>query len=176
MKPNIWTIPQLGVKDRCWNILNSKLKYSKYSKFHILISVCAQSCPILYHPMDYRACQAPLSMGLSRQAYWSGLLFPSPRESSQLRDGTHISCLLHWHADSLPLHHLESPIFFLRESIIIFRNFKVRKKVFCIFLCIYHFQSSALTRGEGNGTPTPVLLPGKSHGRRRLGGCSPWGR
>ena len=24
--------------------------------------------------------------------------------------------------------------------------------------------------------PTPVLLPGKSHGRRSLIGCSPWGR
>ena len=24
------------------------------------------------------ACQAPLSMGFSRQEYWSGLLFPSP--------------------------------------------------------------------------------------------------
>ena len=24
--------------------------------------------------------------------------------------------------------------------------------------------------------PTPVLLPGKSHGRRSLAGCSPWGR
>ena len=24
--------------------------------------------------------------------------------------------------------------------------------------------------------PTPVLLPGKSHGRRSLMGCSPWGR
>ena len=24
--------------------------------------------------------------------------------------------------------------------------------------------------------PTPVLLPGKSHGWRSLGGCSPWGR
>ena len=24
--------------------------------------------------------------------------------------------------------------------------------------------------------PTPVLLPGKSHGRRCLVGCSPWGR
>ena len=24
--------------------------------------------------------------------------------------------------------------------------------------------------------PTPVLLPGKSHGRRGLVGCSPWGR
>ena len=25
------------------------------------------------------------------------------------------------------------------------------------------------------GHPTPVLLPGKSHGRRGLVGCSPWG-
>ena len=24
--------------------------------------------------------------------------------------------------------------------------------------------------------PTPVLLPGKSHGQRSLAGCSPWGR
>ena len=29
--------------------------------------------------------------------------------------------------------------------------------------------------GEGNG-PTPVLLPGKSHGPRSLVGYSPWGR
>ena len=29
---------------------------------------------------------------------------------------------------------------------------------------------------EGNGTPTPVLLPGKPHGWRNLVGCSPWGR
>ena len=26
------------------------------------------------------------------------------------------------------------------------------------------------------GHPTPVLLPGKSHGWRSLVGCSPWGR
>ena len=24
--------------------------------------------------------------------------------------------------------------------------------------------------------PTPVILPGKSHGQRSLVGCSPWGR
>ena len=24
--------------------------------------------------------------------------------------------------------------------------------------------------------PTPVLLPGKSHGQKSLVGCSPWGR
>ena len=30
--------------------------------------------------------------------------------------------------------------------------------------------------GEGNGNPTPELLPGKYHGRRSLVGCSLWGR
>ena len=35
----------------------------------------AQSCPALWDPMD---CQASLSMGFSRQEYWSGLPFPSP--------------------------------------------------------------------------------------------------
>ena len=29
---------------------------------------------------------------------------------------------------------------------------------------------------EGNGNPTPVFLPGESHGQRSLGGYSPWGR
>ena len=29
---------------------------------------------------------------------------------------------------------------------------------------------------RGQWQPTPVLLPGKSHGRRSLVGCSPWGR
>ena len=30
--------------------------------------------------------------------------------------------------------------------------------------------------GTDTMAPTPVLLPGKSHGRRSLVGCSPWGR
>ena len=34
-----------------------------------------QSCPILCDPI---ALQAPLSMGFSRQEYWSVLPFPSP--------------------------------------------------------------------------------------------------
>ena len=32
-----------------------------------------------FDPMDYIAHQVPLSMGVSRQEYWSGLPFPSPR-------------------------------------------------------------------------------------------------
>ena len=38
------------------------------------------------------------------------------------------------------------------------------------------FQCLCYIFGEGNGTPTPVLLPGESHGWRSLVGCSPWGR
>ena len=30
--------------------------------------------------------------------------------------------------------------------------------------------------GEGKWQPTPVFLPGKSHGQRSLEGYSPWGR
>ena len=37
----------------------------------------AKSCPTLAPPRTI-ACQAPLSMGFSRQEYWSGLPFPSP--------------------------------------------------------------------------------------------------
>ena len=34
---------------------------------------------------------------------------------------------------------------------------------------------SSATRRRRQWHPTPVLLPGKSHGRRSLVGCSPWG-
>ena len=40
----------------------------------MIASIRAQSCPNLCDPMNV-ACQAPLSMGFSRQEYWSGLPF-----------------------------------------------------------------------------------------------------
>ena len=42
--------------------------------------------------------------------------------------------------------------------------------VIFFFLCTSHGS------GRRQWHPTPVLLPGKSHGRRSLVGCSPWGR
>ena len=39
-----------------------------------------QSCLTLYDPMDCIALQAPLSMGFSRQEYWSELLCPPLEE------------------------------------------------------------------------------------------------
>ena len=42
-------------------------------------SVVTQSCLTLYDPMNCSH-QAPLSMGFSRQKYWSGLPFLTPGE------------------------------------------------------------------------------------------------
>ena len=50
--------------------------------------------------------QAPLSMGFSRQEYWSGLPFPSPDD---LPDPGIEPMSLAWQADSLPLSRLGSP-------------------------------------------------------------------
>ena len=50
---------------------------------HLCVCVCSvtQSCPTLCDPMDCGH-QAPLSMGFSRQEYWSWLPFPSPGDLS----------------------------------------------------------------------------------------------
>ena len=40
--------------------------------------VVIQLRPTLCNPLDYNILQAPLSIGFSRQQYWSGLPFPSP--------------------------------------------------------------------------------------------------
>ena len=57
------------------------------------------------------ACQAPLSMGFSRQEYWSGLPCPStgvfPTQGLKL----HLLHLLPWQAGSLPLVPLGKPAF-----------------------------------------------------------------
>ena len=51
--------------------------------------------------------QAPPTTGFSRQEYWSGLSFPSPRNLPT--PGTELGSLT-WQADSLPLGHHGSPL------------------------------------------------------------------
>ena len=46
--------------------------------------LASKSCPTLVTPWIV-ARQAPLPMGFSRQEYWSGLLFPSPRHLRALQ-------------------------------------------------------------------------------------------
>ena len=46
--------------------------------------------------------QTPLSMGFSRQKYWSGLPFPTLGDLPNPGLNPHLLCLLHWQAGSLP--------------------------------------------------------------------------
>ena len=61
-----------------------------------------QSCPTLCDSMDI-AHQAPLSMGFSRQEYWSRLQCPSPGDLPVLGIDSRLLHLLLWQASSLPL-------------------------------------------------------------------------
>ena len=72
-----------------------------------------QSCPTL-QPHARVACQAPLSMGFSKQDYWSGLPCPSPGDLSDPGIESVSPCLFNapaLKADSLLLSHQKSPIF-----------------------------------------------------------------
>ena len=50
-------------------------------------SEVAQSCPTFHNPMDCVAYQAPLSMGFSRQEYWSGCHCLLCQEIEMLKEG-----------------------------------------------------------------------------------------
>ena len=65
-----------------------------------------QSCPTLCNSMNYIPCQAPLSMGFSRQEYWSELPLPSPGDlpDPEIEPGSLAS-----QADSLPSELLGKP-------------------------------------------------------------------
>ena len=58
-------------------LLKPSLKDFEYNFANMWPVFVAQSCPTLYNRW-FAACQAPLSMWLPRQGYWSGLPFTSP--------------------------------------------------------------------------------------------------
>ena len=54
-----------------------------------------------------------------------------------------------------------------------FKEIKSRYYIKTIFIAVIHIYMQQNWRRQWH--PTPVLLPGKSHGRRSLEGCKPWG-
>ena len=61
-------------------------------------------------------------------------------------------------------------------SVICFNNAAVKVKVEMGFqVSEANCMSVKVTWRRRQWHPTPVLLPGKSHGQRSLVGCSPWG-
>ena len=72
----------------------------------------------------------------------------------------------------------EQVSFNFMEAVTIHSDFWAQEKKVCHpFHCfpIYLHGTRCLNRRR-QWQPTPVLLPGKSHGWRSLVGCSPWGR
>ena len=51
---------------------------------------------------------APLSMGFSRQEYWSGLSFPPPGDLLTQGSNLHLLCLLHSQQILYPRNHQET--------------------------------------------------------------------
>ena len=98
--------------------------------------------------------QAPLSMGFSRQEYWHGLPFPSlgdlPNPGIESGSPT-------LQADSLPS---EPPCFYHLSNFLpcqVLGNLQAGKSLINLSLCI-----QCPRRRQWH--PTPVHLPGKSHG------------
>ena len=69
---------------------------------YVVCSKLLPSCPNLCNPMDY-SLPAPLSVGFSRQEYWSGLPCASPGDLPHPGTEPQSPRRLHWQAGSLPL-------------------------------------------------------------------------
>ena len=122
------------------------------------------------------AYQAPLSMGFSRQEYWSGVPLPS------LGLNLWVAKIL-WRRERLP-----TPVFWpgefhglyshgVTKSRTRLRNFNRGLSLTTelgIWQSFCTLSNWYLRRRQWY--PTPVLLPGKPHGQGSLVGCSPWGR
>ena len=70
---------RLTASRRRWQLFHSTgCHFVKTAKMVLRACLVTQSCLTLCNPVDCITCQAPLSMGFSRQEYWKGLPFPSP--------------------------------------------------------------------------------------------------
>ena len=79
-----------------------------YRYVYIYLCVYAQSCLTLCDHMAV-ACQAPLSMGLSQQKWWSGLPFPPPGDLPNAGISLESPASPILQEDSLPLSQQGSP-------------------------------------------------------------------
>ena len=112
------------------------------------------------------AYQAPPSMGFSRQEYWSGVPLPSPKGDAVA------ACGSSGVAKSRPgLSDLFTDLTGYPDHTIRLWRDCTWTQIVCLQLC-----SARVDIWRRQWHPTPVLLPGESHGQRSLVGCSPWGR
>ena len=97
----------------------------------------------------------------------SGLTTPRPWEF----------CIHHHQCWGLILEVLSAhPGFFTAICHLVAKLSIARLNLSCFLQFNFSFVENSEVTWRRSWHPTPVLLPGKSHGRRSLVGCSPWGR
>ena len=97
----LWSIGSQKVGHNWATELNwAESPYSIHDVLYMCVHVNSlQSCPTLCDPMDHsRPWDSPLSMGFSRQDYWSGLLCPLPGIFPNQGSNQHLLHLLPWQA------------------------------------------------------------------------------
>ena len=95
-----WSLPFSII---LWRFIQVAACINSTFLFMCMLSCFSLVCLTLW---DLMACQAPLSMGFSRQEYWSGLPCPPLGDlpNPRIEPGfLHLLHLLHWQAGSLPL-------------------------------------------------------------------------
>ena len=91
------------------------------------------------------ACQAPLSMGFSRQEYWRGLPSPPPGDLPTQGSNLHLLCLLNWQVGSLPLGPPGKPIYDIQLSKMYKNSNKALKGINENILTLLYCTRSAIT-------------------------------
>ena len=133
--------------------------------YHCLINIMSDS---FANPWT-AAYQAPLSMGFSRQEYWSGLPFPSPGNLPNPGIKPPSPALPGRFFTSEPP---EKPRASWSWG---FPGSSDGKEPAChCRRCRFNPQAWKIS-WRRKWHPTPVFLPGKPHGQKNLAGYSPWG-
>ena len=148
-----------------------------------MFSVCVHACVLSHFSRVWLfatpwsiAHQAPLSMGILQVRILEWVAMPSSRRSSRPRDQTcvsYVSCI-----GKHVLYHYTTWEAHIRQYKMIWCSYQ-SLYISCSFplvqwsIIILDKYSKVMRRRQWY--PTPVLLPGKSHGRRSLVGYSPWG-
>ena len=119
----------------------------------------AQSYLTLWDLVDCNP-QASLSMEFSKQEYWSGLPFPSPRGSSWPRDQTQVSCT----AGGFFLSHQEAPflilhLYFLLPTLFLYFPSSLFSLSFSVSLCCDSAPLSRVTWSLDYGSSSPWPPP-----------------
>ena len=100
----ILDLDELAYKELCCKSTLAKCRkhYHNYSRVYSCVLSAVSTLHLLFVTPWTAAQQTPLSMGFSRQEYWSGLPFPPPDFPCS---GTEIVSSMSpaWQADSLPL-------------------------------------------------------------------------